>query len=93
MQKFIYPTPEEERIQILKEHGEPYDRRIREHECANRTGLSRSRRWVLEQEGAFPARAHLGKVSVSWLLSDVLWWVMHPPGVKEVNSPYKNANK
>lgn len=64
MQKFIYPTPEE-RIQILKEHGEPYDRRIREHECANRTGLSRSRRWVLEQEGAFPARAHLGKVSVS----------------------------
>ncbi|HBC1013523.1 TPA: AlpA family phage regulatory protein [Escherichia coli] len=87
MKKFDYPTPEQ-RIQILKENGENCDRRIREKECAVRSGLSRSRRWQLEKEGAFPARVPLGKNSVSWLLSDVLWWVKKPPEVEGVTNPH-----
>ncbi|ENK0986744.1 AlpA family phage regulatory protein [Salmonella enterica] len=86
MNKFIYPTPEQ-RIQILKDNGENYDRRIREKECAARTGLSRSRRWQLEQEDAFPKRSPMGRNSVSWLLSDVLYWVSNPPDVEGVNNP------
>ena len=91
MKKFIYPTPAQ-RIQILKDNNEPYDRRIREGECGDRSGLSRSRRWQLEQKGAFPARAPLGRNSVSWLLSDVLWWVRNPPTVENVNNPYSRKS-
>lgn len=91
MEKFIYPTPEQ-RIQILKDNNELYDRRIREKECASRSGLSRSRRWQLEQEGAFPKKTALGRNSVSWLLSDVLWWVRNPPAVENVNNPYSRKS-
>lgn len=87
MKKFIYPTAEQ-RIQVLKDNNEQYDRRIREAECAARSGLSRSRRWQLEAEESFPKRAPLGTNSVSWLLSDVLWWVHNPPAVEGVINPY-----
>lgn len=86
MKKFIYPTSKQ-RIQILQDNNEAYDRRIREKECAMRTGLSRSRRWQLEQWASFPKRTPMGRNSVSWLLSDVLWWVNHPPGVEDMNMP------
>lgn len=87
MKKFTYPTAEQ-RTQILKDNNEPYDRRIRESECASRSGLSRSRRWQLEQMEAFPKRTPVGRNSVSWLLSDILWWVHNPPEVENVNNPH-----
>ncbi|CDH26388.1 AlpA family phage regulatory protein [Xenorhabdus bovienii] len=85
--KFTPPTPQE-RQSILNEYGEKYDRRIREKLCEHLSGLSRSRRWVLENEGKFPKRVPLGRNSVSWLLSDILWWVRNPPTVENVNNPY-----
>lgn len=91
MKKFIYPTSEQ-RMQILKDNDAPFDRRIREKECAARTGLSRSRRWQLERDGAFPKRSAMGSNSVSWLLSDVLWWVSNPPDVEDVNNPHSRKS-
>lgn len=92
MKEFVYPTPEQ-RIQILKDNDEPYDRRIREDECKSRSGLSRSRRHQLELERAFPKRSPLGQNSISWLLSDVLWWVATPPEVENVHNPYERRRK
>lgn len=91
MKKFIYPTSEQ-RMQILEDNNEALDRRIREKECATRTGLSRSRRWQLERQGAFPKRSPMGRNSVSWLLSDVLWWVSNPPDVEDVNNPHSRKS-
>ncbi|HGJ5865661.1 AlpA family phage regulatory protein [Arsenophonus nasoniae] len=89
--KFTEPTREERQF-ILDEYGQKYDRRIREAECKQISGLSRSRRWVLEEEGKFPKRIPMGKNSVSWLLSDVLWWARNPPEVKNVNNPYSRQS-
>lgn len=90
--KFNQPSPEERQL-ILNEYGEKYDRRIREKECGHITSLSRSRRWQLENEGKFPKRVALGKNSVSWLLSDVLFWVRNPPEIVGVNNPHERKNK
>ena len=89
---FIPPTPEQRRA-ILAEYGFEYDARIRESVCKQMTSLSRSRRWSLELVGAFPARHSLGRCSCTWLLSDVLWWLRHPPVIADVNNPYENARK
>lgn len=85
---FIPPNPEQRRA-ILNEYALKYDKRIREDECGEITSLSRSSRWKMEQEGRFPARCHFGRNSCAWLLSDVLWWVRHPPVVNNVNNPHR----
>ncbi|OSK32956.1 prophage CP4-57 regulatory [Escherichia coli M056] len=89
---YTQPTPEQRRT-ILAEYGFEYDARIREQTCKQMTSLSRSRRWELEQIGAFPPRHSLGRCSCTWLLSDVLWWLRHPPVIDNVNNPYENAQK
>ncbi len=48
------------------------DRIIREAECFDITGLSRSTRWRMERAGTFPKRRQLGENSVGWLLSEVV---------------------
>lgn len=83
---FIMPTPERRRT-ILAEYAEPYDRLVREKECQRITSLSRSTRWLMENEGRFPARKPLGRNSCAWLLSDLLCWVRNPPAVNNVNTP------
>ncbi|HAF2131016.1 TPA: AlpA family phage regulatory protein [Salmonella enterica] len=50
------------------------DRTIREPECRQITGLCRSTRYMMEKEGAFPARRKLGGRAVGWLLSEVTAW-------------------
>ena len=50
------------------------DRFIREKECQQLTGLSRSCRYRLEKAGQFPSRRKLGGRSVGWSLSEVLAW-------------------
>ncbi|HHN9152945.1 TPA: helix-turn-helix transcriptional regulator, partial [Escherichia coli] len=47
------------------------DRFIREKECQQLTGLSRSCRYRLEKAGQFPSRRKLGGRSVGWSLSEV----------------------
>jgi len=51
------------------------DRFIREAECKQITGLSRTRRWELEKEGKFPKRIKLSERAIAWLLSDLMNWI------------------
>ncbi|EAB3730843.1 AlpA family phage regulatory protein [Salmonella enterica] len=88
--QFIPPTPEQRRS-ILSEYGFECEQRIREEKCKEMTTLSRSRRWELEHQGAFPLRQHLGRNSCTWLLSDVLWWVRNPPAINNIINPHQRA--
>lgn len=72
--KFNNPTPEE-RLQVLRNNGEPHDRLVREKERQYITSISRSTAWKLEQSGKFPLRKSIGLKSCGWLLSDLLYWI------------------
>jgi prophage regulatory protein len=48
---------------------------IRKPEVRNRTGLSDSQTWRLEQAGNFPARVKLGPMAVGWFEDEVDDWV------------------
>jgi prophage regulatory protein len=50
-------------------------RLIREAECRDRTGLSRSQRWRLEREGRFPARVPLSERTFGWVESEIDEWI------------------
>ncbi|UUF26870.1 AlpA family transcriptional regulator [Escherichia coli] len=56
------------------------DRFIREKECQQLTGLSRSCRYRLEKAGQFPSRRKLGGRSVGWSLSEVSGMEGQPRG-------------
>ena len=58
------------------------DRIVRESECAKLTGLSRTRRWELEQAGSFPRRRKLSERASGWLLSEIQAWVESRPLAK-----------
>ena len=51
------------------------DRMIREKECAELTGLSRTTRYRYEMTHQFPRRRQLGSHTVGWLLSEVMAWM------------------
>ena len=51
------------------------NRFVREAECKQITGLSRTRRWELEKEGKFPKRIKLSERAVAWQLSDLMIWM------------------
>jgi prophage regulatory protein len=51
------------------------DRIIRERECRQLTGLSRTTRWLLERRGLFPTRRRLTACSVGWLESELRAWM------------------
>ena len=50
------------------------DRFIREKECRELTGLSRTTRWRLERHGNFPHRRKISPNGVAWLLSEIRSW-------------------
>ena len=50
------------------------DRFIREAECQELTGLSRTTRWRLERKGHFPSRIQISPNAVAWRLSEILSW-------------------
>ncbi len=50
------------------------DRFIRERECRELTGLSRTTRWRLERRGNFPKRRKISPNGVAWLLSEISSW-------------------
>ena len=55
------------------------DRIVREAECAAITGLSRTRRWELEQTGDFPRRRKLSERASGYLLSELQVWIKSRP--------------
>jgi len=55
------------------------DRIIREPECRELTGLSRTRRYELEQLGEFPRRVKLSTRASGWRLSAILEWIERRP--------------
>jgi len=48
---------------------------LRERECFEATGLSRSSRWRLETAGKFPQRRQLSERCVAWIASEVDVWL------------------
>lgn len=48
---------------------------IREPECRDLTGLSRSQRWRLEGESRFPRRVPISERASGWIESEVLAWI------------------
>ena len=48
---------------------------MREFECQQVSGLSRSTRWRLEKEGLFPKRRQIGKNAIGWLKSEIDQWI------------------
>jgi len=59
--------------------AEIVDRIIRERECREITGLSRSTRWRLEREGKFPKRRKLSAAASGWLASEIAAWMAERP--------------
>ena len=55
------------------------DRFVREPECRQLTGLSRTTRWRLEREGLFPRRRKLSRNAVGWRHSELLDWLQDTP--------------
>ena len=51
------------------------DRFIREKECREITGLSRSTRWRLERANLFPKRHQISLAAIAWLESEILDWL------------------
>jgi prophage regulatory protein len=51
------------------------ERIVREAECEQRTGLSRSTRWRLERSGDFPQRRRLSAGCCGWLASEISSWI------------------
>lgn len=60
-----------------KKHNEfnQTERFVREAECKQITGLSRTRRWELERKGLFPKRIKLSERAIAWRLSDLHSWI------------------
>jgi prophage regulatory protein len=48
---------------------------MRERECRQASGLSRSARLRQERAGTFPQRVKLGPASVGWIADEVFSWV------------------
>jgi prophage regulatory protein len=51
------------------------ERIIREPECHQITGLSRSTRWRLERRSEFPKRRQLSPGCSGWLASEIAAWI------------------
>ena len=51
------------------------DRFVREAEVLNLTGLSRTTRWRMEQNGKFPRRRQLSVNAVAWRESEIRAWM------------------
>jgi len=48
---------------------------LRERECLEATGLSRSSRWRLEKAGQFPDRRQLSARCVAWVSGEIDSWL------------------
>lgn len=66
---------------------------IREAECQRVTGLSRSTRWRLEQEGKFPKRVQISPATIGWLASDLEEWFSNRVNNSNQKLPKASFNK
>jgi len=82
--KYTSPTSET-RKELLAIFGEK-DRLVRDRERKTITSLSRSHTWCLEKKELHPARIKLGNNSVSWLLSDLLWFIYRQSNANSTKS-------
>lgn len=57
------------------------ERLLRLGDVLDRTGLSRTSLWRLEQAGDFPRRRRLGPNMVAWLESEITEWLQSRPTV------------
>jgi prophage regulatory protein len=65
---------------------------IRENECRQCTGLSRTTRWRLERAGRFPRRRQLSDNTIGWLLSEVIEWQKNRPARKVgAHAPFRRG--
>jgi prophage regulatory protein len=48
---------------------------IRDPECRDKTGLSRSTIWRLERKGEFPSRVKLSAKAMGWVDDDIDRWI------------------
>ena len=55
------------------------DRIVREPECKELTGMSRTRRHELTRAGKFPAKVKLSERASGWHLRDILAWIESRP--------------
>lgn len=62
-----------------KSESDRPDRIVREPECAEITGLSRTQRWELERRGEFPQKRKLSERASGWLLSELITWLDSRP--------------
>lgn len=62
------------------------DRLIRDAECRELTGLSRSTRWRLEREGRFPKRRQISENAVGWLASELNDFIKSRPKTPAANA-------
>jgi prophage regulatory protein len=51
------------------------DRFVRERECREISGLSRSTRWRLQRAGRFPQRRQISPGCTGWLMSEISAWL------------------
>jgi prophage regulatory protein len=56
------------------------NRIIREKECRDITGLSRTTRWRMEQDGDFPKRTQISKRLIGWDQGDIEAWLQSRKG-------------
>ena len=68
-----------------------HDRFIRDPECEEISGLSRTTRWRLERKGLFPKRRRISPNGVGWLLSEINEWVVEQMRQNEKIRPLKEA--
>ena len=57
------------------------DRIIRDPECEERSGLSRTTRWRLEKHNEFPKRVRISAKAIGWRLSEIEDWLANRPAV------------
>jgi prophage regulatory protein len=82
-EKALTPNPHGRQPAAAARHGDyaryppagRADRIVREPECRQRSGLSRSTRWRLERTGLFPRRRHLSPGCSGWLDSELAAWI------------------
>jgi prophage regulatory protein len=58
---------------------DPNERIVREAECKQRSGLSRTTRWRLEKAGKFPKRRRISDNGVGWVSSELFEWMRTRP--------------
>lgn len=74
----VPPTRHNEDVRTSPAHIA--DRIIREPECHQITGLSRSTRWRLERAGEFPRRRRISPGCSGWLASEMAAWIVDRAG-------------